>query len=226
MEGRFWRPHPDLDRSATPALPPGGGRPLCGGSLPLLAAAPGCFGGAPQTISPGAEPPEPPRSRACAGRGGGRALGGEEGVRRAGRRACAGRGGGRAQGAEEGVRRARRRACAGRGGGRAQGGEEGVRRAGRRACAGRYGRRALGTRDGACSVRGTACAGRGGRCCHVGWAGPLAAVLGDFTCSASQIQPARSGPSGDKWLVCHAGPLLAEPLMPELWLMVASVWGS
>src|SRR5215469_1408178 len=25
---RFWRPHPDLDRVATPALPPGGGRPL------------------------------------------------------------------------------------------------------------------------------------------------------------------------------------------------------
>src|SRR5215470_8569683 len=27
---RFWRPHPDLDRSATPALPPGGGRPFSG----------------------------------------------------------------------------------------------------------------------------------------------------------------------------------------------------
>src|SRR6516164_9701928 len=27
---RFWRPHPDLDRSATPALPPGGGRPFAG----------------------------------------------------------------------------------------------------------------------------------------------------------------------------------------------------
>src|SRR5262249_37820520 len=25
---RFWRPHPDLDRAATPALPPGRGRPL------------------------------------------------------------------------------------------------------------------------------------------------------------------------------------------------------
>src|SRR5215475_13941389 len=28
---RFLRPHPDLDRSATPALPPGGGRPFTGG---------------------------------------------------------------------------------------------------------------------------------------------------------------------------------------------------
>ena len=38
---RFWRPHPDLDRAATPALPPGGGRPLCGGWFRLLAAPPG-----------------------------------------------------------------------------------------------------------------------------------------------------------------------------------------
>src|SRR5690349_23086398 len=68
---RFWRPHPDLDRAATPALPPGGGRPLCGGRLPLLATALGCFARAPQTTSPGAEPPEPPRSRACAGATGG-----------------------------------------------------------------------------------------------------------------------------------------------------------
>src|SRR6516164_5961173 len=30
---RFWRPHPDLDRSATPALPPGGGRPFAGVGL-------------------------------------------------------------------------------------------------------------------------------------------------------------------------------------------------
>src|SRR5690348_14241777 len=56
---RFWRPHPDLDRAATPALPPGGGRPLCGGRFPLLAAAPGCFAAAPQTTSPGAEPQDP-----------------------------------------------------------------------------------------------------------------------------------------------------------------------
>jgi len=33
---RFWRPHPDLDRSATPALPPGGGRPFCEGRFALL----------------------------------------------------------------------------------------------------------------------------------------------------------------------------------------------
>ena len=37
---RFWRPHPDLDRAAAPALPPGGGRPLCGGRFALLAAVP------------------------------------------------------------------------------------------------------------------------------------------------------------------------------------------
>jgi len=59
---RFWRPHPDLDRAATPALPPGGGRPLCGGWLPLLAALRAASPQAPQTTSPGAEPPEPPRS--------------------------------------------------------------------------------------------------------------------------------------------------------------------
>src|SRR5438128_503669 len=72
---RFWRPHPDLDRAATPALPPGGGRPLCGGWLPLLAAVSGCFAWAPQTTSPGAEPPEPPCSRACVGCEGRLALG-------------------------------------------------------------------------------------------------------------------------------------------------------
>src|SRR6266480_4143305 len=67
---RFWRPHPDLDRAATPALPPGGGRPLCGGRLPLLAAALGCFASAPQTTSPGPSPGTPPRSTAGAGREG------------------------------------------------------------------------------------------------------------------------------------------------------------
>src|SRR3989442_6272603 len=57
---RFWRPHPDLDRAATPALPPGGGRPLCGADS-------GCsltFGQlarAPVALARGAEPPEPPR---------------------------------------------------------------------------------------------------------------------------------------------------------------------
>src|SRR5689334_3933940 len=56
---RFWRPHPDLDRAATPALPPGGGRPLCGGWLPLLAAVPGCFARVPQTLARGASPRSP-----------------------------------------------------------------------------------------------------------------------------------------------------------------------
>src|SRR5690349_6302116 len=60
---RFWRPHPDLDRAATPALPPGRGRPLCGGRLPLLAAHLGCFGQAQRTISREAEPPEPTFAR-------------------------------------------------------------------------------------------------------------------------------------------------------------------
>src|SRR5437667_5888440 len=64
---RFWRPHPDLDRAATPALPPGGGRPLCGGRLPLLAAAAGCFAQAPQTASRGPSPRNPPRSTAALG---------------------------------------------------------------------------------------------------------------------------------------------------------------
>ena len=66
---RFWRPHPDLDRAATPALPPGGGRPLCGGRLPLLAAFPGRFAQAPQTTSPGAEPRSPTFARRASVRG-------------------------------------------------------------------------------------------------------------------------------------------------------------
>jgi hypothetical protein len=59
---RFWRPHPDLDRAATPALPPGRGRPLLWGSFaclpPLwrLLSGPRC--------RPGAGAPEPLR---CAG---------------------------------------------------------------------------------------------------------------------------------------------------------------
>src|SRR6516165_9089413 len=71
---RFWRPHPDLDRAATPALPPGGGRPLCGGRLPLLAALLAASAAAPQTFALEAEPPEPPRSRACVGHDGRREM--------------------------------------------------------------------------------------------------------------------------------------------------------
>src|SRR5215469_11122587 len=56
---RFWRPHPDLDRAATPALPPGGGRPLCGGRLPLLAAALGCFAQARKPLAWGPSPRNP-----------------------------------------------------------------------------------------------------------------------------------------------------------------------
>src|SRR5215471_17440376 len=92
---RFWRPHPDLDRAATPALPPGGGRPLCGGRFPLLAAALGCFGPAPQTTSPGAEPPEPHVR--------GRVLGATDGGRWVRRAACVG--------ARDGLRWARRGGC-------------------------------------------------------------------------------------------------------------------
>src|SRR6266700_4252567 len=60
---RFWRPHPDLDRAATPALPPGGGRPLCGGRFPLLAALRGGFAEAPQTINRGPGPRTPTFAR-------------------------------------------------------------------------------------------------------------------------------------------------------------------
>ena len=55
---RFWRPHPDLDRAATPALPPGGGRPFAG-RLPLLAAVLGCFATGPANPQPGAGPRNP-----------------------------------------------------------------------------------------------------------------------------------------------------------------------
>ena len=132
---RFWRPHPDLDRAATPALPPGGGRPLCGGRLPLLAAAAGCFAQAPQTASRGPSPRNPPRSTAGVGREGRPAFG-----------------------------------------------------------------------------------ATGVLLC--GWAGSVAAVvLGFHRFSFTVSYGCRSRPSGDKWLVSHAGPLLAEPLMPNsgLW---------
>ena len=132
---RFWRPHPDLDRAATPALPPGGGRPLCGGRLPLLAAAAGCFAQAPQTASRGPSPRNPPRSTAGVGREGRPAFG-----------------------------------------------------------------------------------ATGVLLC--GWAGSAAAVvLGFHRFSFTVSYGCRSRPSGDKWLVSHAGPLLAEPLMPNsgLW---------
>src|SRR6266568_620685 len=69
---RFWRPHPDLDRAATPALPPGGGRPLCGGWFPLLAAPPGRLRGRPR--KPFARGPSPRNPHVRQARGG-RALG-------------------------------------------------------------------------------------------------------------------------------------------------------
>ena len=66
---RFWRPHPDLDRAATPALPPGGGRPLCGGRLPLLVAFPGRFARTRKPLARGPSPrsPRSPGVRKCAG---------------------------------------------------------------------------------------------------------------------------------------------------------------
>ena len=78
---RFWRPHPDLDRAATPALPPGGGRPLSEGQFPCssegrfhLLAAVGTAS-APYATSPGASPRRPRVHRCAPGaRGGCRGL--------------------------------------------------------------------------------------------------------------------------------------------------------
>src|SRR5580704_4784220 len=66
---RFWRPHPDLDRAATPALPPGGGRPLCGGRLPLLAAFQAASPRPRKPLARGRRPgaPRSPSVRKCAG---------------------------------------------------------------------------------------------------------------------------------------------------------------
>jgi hypothetical protein len=114
---RFCRPHPDLDRAATPALPPGGGRPLCGGRLPLLAAVPGCFAWAPQTTSPGAEPPEPPRSRARVGwrgRPGWGARDGSRGLQGTARMGCERRLAWAAGDGPDGVRETARVGCQGR----------------------------------------------------------------------------------------------------------------
>src|SRR5215467_8893805 len=55
---RFWRPHPDLDRSATPALPPGGGRPFAG-AFGLLAGRVGGFALGPQRCWTGGRAPCP-----------------------------------------------------------------------------------------------------------------------------------------------------------------------
>jgi hypothetical protein len=201
---RFWRPHPDLDRAATPALPPGGGRPLCGGRLPLLAAALGCFARAPQTTGPGAEPPEAPRSRACAGATGG--------VRR--------RHGWRDGRRPQASWLARRAACTGvmagvrwRGRGRAV--------ARRVACGGRHGRRASARRGACWAGRGAGVGAMGGGCwrdggcCCVG--GPASLRRSScFTGSVSQIQT-EGDPNG--WVTngsyAAAGPLLAEPFMPN-----------
>src|SRR5204863_7858719 len=67
---RFWRPHPDLDRSATPALPPGGGRPFCGGRFALLVDRRSTWPQARKDASPrgrgprlGNPAPQPPRQR-------------------------------------------------------------------------------------------------------------------------------------------------------------------
>src|SRR5262249_59105839 len=53
---RFLRPHPDLDRSATPALPPGGGRPFTGGRFGLLAGVPAASPRAARMLARGPSP--------------------------------------------------------------------------------------------------------------------------------------------------------------------------
>src|SRR6266480_5551980 len=71
------------------------------------------------------------------------------------------------------------------------------------------------TFDGGCWARRVADVWRDG-VLLCGWAGSVAAVvLGFHSFSFTGSYGCRSRPSGDKWLVSHAGPLLAEPLMPN-----------
>src|SRR5215470_11955984 len=57
---RFWRPPPDLDRSAAPALPPGGGRPFPGVGSGCSHAVRAASPQAPQRCQPGGPSPRTP----------------------------------------------------------------------------------------------------------------------------------------------------------------------